>query len=115
MNYTQIIISVIGLIVIILSGLITKHLVPWLKDKNLYNAALVAVNAAEALYGRYHGEEKLEAALNFLKEKGYDIESNLVKEALGAAWKELDRAMYGSGEKEPSHIEKEEEEEPTLE
>lgn len=97
--YTEIIVSVIGLIVIILSGLITKQLVPWLKEKNLYQAAIVAVNAAEALYGRYHGDEKLTAALKSLEAKGYDINSDRVKEALGAAWKELDRAMYADGEK----------------
>ena len=49
----QIIIGITSLVVIILSGLITKQLVPWLKEKNLYDAAVVAVNAAEALYGRY--------------------------------------------------------------
>ena len=100
MNWTEIIISVIGLFVIIATGLITKQLVPWLKSKNLYDAALVAVNAAEALYGRYHGEEKLAAAIESLKAHGYDINSNRVKEALNAAWKELDRAMYECGEKE---------------
>lgn len=97
--YTEIIVSVIGLIVIILGGLITRQLVPWLKEKNLYQAAIVAVNAAEALYGRYHGDEKLTAALKSLEAKGYDINSDRVKEALGAAWKELDRAMYADGEK----------------
>lgn len=97
--YTEIIVSVIGLVVIILGGLITKQLVPWLKEKNLYQAALVAVNAAEALYGRYHGSEKLDAALKSLEARGYDINSERVKEALGAAWKELDRAMYADGEK----------------
>ena len=103
MNLTEIIISAIGLIVVILSGLISSQLVPWLKSKNLYQAALVAVNAAEALYGRYHGEEKLAAALQSLKEKGYDIDSDRVKEALNAAWKEMDRAMYESGEKTPNN------------
>ena len=96
--YTEIIVSAIGLIVVILSCLITRQLVPWLKEKNLYQAAVVAVNAAEALYGRYHGDEKLNAALESLKAKGFDINSNRVKEALGAAWKELDRAMYADGE-----------------
>lgn len=99
--YTEIIVTVISLVVIILGGLITKQLVPWLKEKNLYQAALVAVNAAEALYGRYHGDEKLTAALKSLEAKGYDITSDRVKEALGAAWKELDRAMYADGEKFP--------------
>jgi len=97
--YTEIVVSAIGLIVVILSCLITRQLVPWLKEKNLYQAAVVAVNAAEALYGRYHGDEKLNAALESLKAKGFDISSERVKEALGAAWKELDRAMYADGEK----------------
>lgn len=97
--YTEIVVSAIGLIVVILSCLITRQLVPWLKEKNLYQAAVVAVNAAEALYGRYHGDEKLNAALESLKAKGFDINSERVKEALGAAWKELDRAMYADGEK----------------
>ena len=97
--YTEIVVSAIGLIVVILSCLITRQLVPWLKEKNLYQAAVVAVNAAEALYGRYHGDEKLNAALESLKAKGFDINSDRVKEALSAAWKELDRAMYADGEK----------------
>ena len=99
MDYTAILTTIITLVTIILTGLITKQLVPWLKNKNLYDAAVVAVNAAEALYGRYHGDEKLTAALNSLKEKGFDIDSPRVKEALSAAWKEMDRAMYESGEK----------------
>ena len=99
MDYTKIVVTIIGLIVMVISGLITKQLIPWLKEKNLYDAAVVAVNAAEALYGRYHGSEKLTAALNSLKEKGFNIESNTVKEAINAAWKEMDRAMYESGEK----------------
>jgi hypothetical protein len=97
--YTQIIITIISLIVIILGTLISKQLVPWLKEKRLYDAALIAVNAAEALYGRYHGEEKLAAALESLKTRGYDIDSKQVLDALQAAWKELDRAMYSDGEK----------------
>ena len=99
MDYTAILTTIITLITIVITGLITKQLVPWLKNKNLYDAAVVAVNAAEALYGRYHGDEKLTAALNSLKEKGFDIDSSRVKEALNSAWKEMDRAMYESGEK----------------
>ena len=99
MDYTQIIIGILSLIVTICVGLITKQLVPWLKEKNLYEAAVIAVNAAEALYGRYKGPEKLEAALEDLKQKGFDINSKIVLNAVEAAWKELDRAMYDSGEK----------------
>lgn len=107
MDYTQIIIGLLGVITTIFVGLIAKQLVPWLKERNLYDAALVAVHAAEALYGRYKGKEKLEKALESLKEKGFDVNSNSVMEAVQAAWKQLDQAMYASGEK---YIEDEEEE-----
>lgn len=96
---TNIVVYVVGLGALILSTLIATQVVPWLKDKRLYDAAVIAVNAAEALYGRYNGDQKLEAALNSLKERGYDIESDKVLEAIRAAWKQLDQAMYLDGEK----------------
>ena len=37
MDYTAILTTVIALVTIILTGLITKQLVPWLKSKNLYD------------------------------------------------------------------------------
>ena len=52
------------------------------------------------MYGRYHGDEKLEYALNILKEKGYNINTNIVLDALKAAWKQLDIAMIDAGAKE---------------
>ena len=105
MNYTQIIIGIIGVLTTIFLGLITKQLVPWLKEKHLFDAAVVAVNAAEALYGRYKGAAKLTSALQSLKSKGFDIDSAAVKQAIGAAWKQLDQAMYASGEKFPDEQE----------
>ena len=73
---------------------------PWLKSKKLYDAAVVAVDAAEALYGRYHGEEKLEAALAYMAEKGFKVDSAEVLRAIQAAWKNLDMSMRMVGEKE---------------
>jgi len=64
LDWTTIIVLAIGLIFTILTGLTVKQIIPWLKERKLYDAAMVAVNAAEALYGRYHGEEKLAAALD---------------------------------------------------
>lgn len=107
MDYTQIIIGIIGVLTTIFLGLITKQLVPWLKEKHLFDAAVVAVNAAEALYGRYKGAVKLTSALESLKSKGFDIDSAAVKQAIGAAWKQLDQAMYASGEKFPDEQEEE--------
>ena len=96
---TEIIVYIIGLGALVLSTIITMHVVPWLKNKNLYEAARIAVKAAEALYGRYNGEEKFKAALESLKEQNFDIDSDRVIEAVRAAWKELDQAMYLDGEK----------------
>ena len=100
LDWTTILVLLIGLVFTILTGLVTKQLIPWLKEKKLYDAAMVAVNAAEALYGRYHGEEKLEAALGSLAALGYDVDSRVVIDALTAAWNEMDRAMIDAGEKE---------------
>lgn len=105
MDYTQFIVGAIVLITTILLGLVTKQLIPWLKEKRLYDLAIIAVNAAEAIYGRYNGKQKLNMALNFLKEKGFNVETSTVVNAIEAAWKQLDQAMYSSGEK---YIEQEE-------
>lgn len=99
LDWTTILVLVIGLVFTVLTGLVTKQLIPWLKERKLYDAAMVAVNAAEALYGRYHGEEKLDEALKSLAAKGYNINSRTVIDALNAAWKEMDRAMIDAGEK----------------
>lgn len=99
MDLTQIIVAIIGLVGTIITSLIAYQLVPWLKSKNLYEAAVIAVNSAEALYGRYNGDKKLEAALEILKGKGYKIENEDVINAVKAAWKQLDIAMYNDGEK----------------
>lgn len=101
-NWTEIIIFVIGLVMSVCLSLLTKQVIPWLKNKNLFDAASIAVDAAEALYGRYGGETKLKAALESLKAKGYDIESQPVINAVQAAWKNLDSVMHMSGEKEVS-------------
>lgn len=108
MDYTQIIIGILGVITTIFVGIIAKQLVPWLKQRNLFDAAIVAVHAAEALYGRYNGKEKLKKALESLKEKGFDVNSSVVMDAVQAAWKQLDQAMYASGEK---YIQEDQEEE----
>lgn len=99
-NWTEIIIFAIGLVMSICVSLLTKQAIPWLKSKNLYEAAVVAVEAAEALYGRYKGEEKLKVAMDAMAARGYDINSDRVIQAVQAAWKNLDTAMHASGEKE---------------
>ena len=99
-DWTQIVVAVIATVGAICAGLITKQLVPWLKDKNLYEAAVIAVHSAEAIFGRYHGEEKLAAAIEYMKDRGFNVETERVMKALEAAWKDLDISMIMVGAKE---------------
>jgi hypothetical protein len=73
--------------------------IPWLKTHHLLELAQTAVNYAEAAIGRFNGEKKLEMALEFLKTKGYDINSEEVLAAVKAAWEGLDLEQIAAGVK----------------
>ena len=76
-----------------------------MKKNDKYCCLYNRFNCNDFRYSYYntcgHGEEKLKAALDSLAERGYDIDSNRVIDAVRAAWKELDQAMYMDGEKKP--------------
>ena len=76
-----------------------KHVRPWLEQRDLSDAAKIVVGAVEALLGRYCGEEKWELALQKMAERGFNIDSDAVMDALRAAWKELDLQQIMAGEK----------------
>ena len=101
MNWTPIITGFIAILLTILSRLTIKYAVPWLKKHNLMQAAEIAVNAAEAIYGRYNGERKLNAAIEMLKHQGFAVDNTEVIHALKAAWEQLNIAMFEAGIKVP--------------
>ena len=70
-----------------------------IRDRDLSDAAKIVVGAVEALLGRYCGEEKWELALQKMAERGFNIDSDAVMDALRAAWKELDLQQIMAGEK----------------
>ena len=79
----------------LLAALVTYKLIPWIKahtngqqQQNLYAAARIAVYAAEQLYGAGQGEEKLEYALNALKNAGFKVDASLARQA-------VEDAVYG--------------------
>lgn len=81
-------------ILALLAALITYKLVPWIKarttdqqQRNLSAAANIAVYAAEQIFGHGHGREKLNYALDALKRAGYDVNTELVREAIENAVK----------------------------
>ena len=103
-DWTALVVAVIGVIGTAASALLgrvwVRYVKPWLEQRDLTDAAKIAVEAVEALLGRYCGEDKWKLALEKMAERGFYTESQEVIDALKAAWKQLDRAMIAAGEKE---------------
>lgn len=84
-DLTKILIAIID----ILAALITYKLIPLIKAKTtekqqaLIEAAVqTAIFAAEQIYGAGEGEKKLEYALEWLRDKGYDVNRTEVEAAV---------------------------------
>lgn len=102
-DWTALVVAVIGVIGTALSALLgrvwVKYVKPWLSQRDLTDAAKIIVEAVEAIFGRYCGEQKWQAALEKMVERGFNIDSDIVLDALKAAWQQLDMAMIAAGEK----------------
>ena len=61
-DWTALVVAVIGVIGTALSALLgrvwVKYVKPWLEQRDLTDAAKIVVEAVEALLGRYCGEDK---------------------------------------------------------
>lgn len=103
-DWTALVVAVIGVIGTAVSALIgrvwVKYVRPWLEQRDLTDAAKIVVEAVEALLGRYCGEDKWKLALEKMQERGFNIDSDIVMDALRSAWKRMDIDQMASGEKE---------------
>ena len=103
-DWTALVVAVIGVIGTAASALLgrvwVKYVRPWLEQRDLTDAAKIVVEAVEALLGRYCGEDKWKLALEKMQERGFNIDSDIVMDALRSAWKRLDIDQMASGEKE---------------
>ena len=99
------IVSSIWVIAAVVGYVWHTYVTPWLLENHLMEAATIAVQSAEALFGRYHGAEKLKAALDQLDEHGWDINSDTVLAAVRAAWVRLNLAQIDAGVKTAAHNE----------
>ena len=99
-DITQIIVSVIGLVGLILTGIVIPSLRSWLKSKvtnaqweTIKNYALAGVQAAEIIIGAGNGEKKFEEVKKFIeaqcKAHGIKIDMDTVQVAIENAWKNL--------------------------
>ena len=84
-NLTPFFQALIGL----LAALITYRLIPWVKSQmyesqqRILDAAIVtAVFAAEQIFGAGHGSEKMDYALQYLRDKGFDVDSREIEAAV---------------------------------
>lgn len=100
-DLTPIINTGITLIALILAA----TLVPWIKSKlnkeqtdSLLKWAEIAAAAAQQLYWDLDGETRRQHALELLAEKGFDINSTEVQNALEAAVLKLHSALEARGQ-----------------
>ena len=72
------------LILSIIAVVASKHLIPWLKEKKLSEAAKIAVEAAEQLIGSGKGQEKYDQASEWLGKK-FNLSEEEVKKLIESA------------------------------
>ncbi len=73
--------------------------VPWLTQHKLLEAAKTAVEYAEAMLGRYTGDQKWQMAVGLLDRLGFDVDDEAVIAALKAKWTELNLEQIAAGVK----------------
>ena len=111
MNFTQIDLTQIAVAIIaLLSALVTRFVIPWLKSKTGINidkmtenqqyllklAINTAVKAAEQLYNSDEGQKKKAYVVGILEAQGFSIDSSAVDAAIEAAVLELHRGLVPS-------------------
>ena len=103
-DWTALVVAVIGVIGTAVSALLGRvwvnYVRPWLEKRDLTDAAEIVVDAVEALLGRSCGEDKWKLALEKMEARGFNIDNEVVLDALRAAWQQLDLEQLAAGEKE---------------
>ena len=96
MDLTSVLVALIALC----AALLTAFVIPWLRTKTstqqlteLMYWVEIAVAAAQQIYYTADGPDRLEYALRLLKEKGYDVDSNEVRDAVEAAVLKLHQSL----------------------
>jgi len=86
-DLTQLIIAILGIIFTVISAMITKYIIPWLRDRGLDKLAEKLVALAWSLFEDGQGKEKFEYVLDKLivkYGKWYDVDT--VKAVIQAAY-----------------------------
>ncbi len=108
-NWESILTSVLSYVIRVLGAalltglgyLAQRYLLPWLKEHRLTNVAVEMVMAAEAKFGRQNGMQKLEQVLSWMRDKNLHVDDEAIRQAILAAWQDLDLKMIEVGLKLP--------------
>ena len=97
--------QIIGIIISLIATIITVFVIPLLKKKlstenmnNLTTWINIGVKAAEQILGSGEGIAKKQYVLNFLKTKGFSIDSEEVDNMIEAAVLELTKTISSTAE-----------------
>ena len=94
--------DIICAVIVLLAAIMTATLVPWLKEtmgvqerSEMLRWIEIAVMAAQQLYHDLDGTARKEYVLHFLEEKGYDVDTQEVDNAIEATVLKLRRELGG--------------------
>ena len=93
MNIEAIIDLSVKLLFVVASGLVTMYIIPWLKDKRMYDTVVKMVRAAEK-WSQTHDIDKKAWVIEQLTEAGVKV-SPTVEALIESAVQELDIAIGG--------------------
>lgn len=95
---------VINAFIVLVATLITAFVIPWIKRntsakdrEELLKWVEIAVMAAQQLYHQLDGEERKKYVLHFLAQKGYDVRSEEIENAIEAAVLKLHQELEAAG------------------
>lgn len=83
--------AIVKIVFVVLSTVVTLYVVPWLKEKRLYDTVKKMVDAAEK-WAETNNIDKKEWVVSQLEAKGIDV-NEYVEALIEAAVKELDIAL----------------------
>ena len=94
---------IVNAVIALATALVTAFVIPWIKSKTTAAQreeidawVQIAVTAAEQIYkGSGRGEEKKEYVLNFLKGKGFEVDTASVNLMVESAVKNMNEAFKG--------------------
>jgi len=94
--------SILEAVIALAVTVITVFFIPWISGRTtaqereeLVGWAEIAVAAAQQLYYQCSGSQRLDYALAFLEEKGFDIDDGVVVDAVEAAVLKLHQQLKG--------------------